>query len=60
LQLTPGRTVKLVEMAPFDGPVTLELGGALNGDATQVLGRQLAEQLFILPEERVQVDPARQ
>jgi DtxR family Mn-dependent transcriptional regulator len=49
LELTPGRTVTLVELAPFDGPVTLELAGVRNGDATQVLGRQLAEQLFILP-----------
>jgi len=54
LKLTPGRTVTLVDLAPFDGPVTLELAGdhdPRNGAATQVLGRQLAEQLFILPED---------
>ncbi len=54
LELTPGRTVKLVELAPFDGPVTLELVAqphAHNGGAsTQVLGRRLAEQLFVVPQ----------
>lgn len=57
LKLTPGRSVKLVDLAPFNGPVTLELTNLTNGDAhsengaggphTQVLGSELAEQLFV-------------
>jgi DtxR family Mn-dependent transcriptional regulator len=54
LSLTPGQTVRLVEAAPFKGPVTVELIsdiGYQNGDAKQVVGCELAEQLFILPHE---------
>lgn len=51
LHLTPGRTVQLVDLAPFKGPVTLELIGVTNGadigPRTQILGSELAEQLFI-------------
>lgn len=53
LMLTPGQTVKLVDVAPFKGPVTLELifaNGQQNGGTTQILGCELAEQLYILPE----------
>jgi DtxR family Mn-dependent transcriptional regulator len=53
LKLTPGQTVKLIEIAPFKGPVTLELlseNGQRNGAATQVVGCELAEQLYILPD----------
>ena len=54
LSLTPGQTVKLVDAAPFRGPVTVELlslNGRQNGEATQVVGYELAEQLFILPQD---------
>jgi DtxR family Mn-dependent transcriptional regulator len=54
LSLTPGQIVKLVEAAPFKGPVTLELlgiNGFQNGHATQIVGCELAEQLFILPQQ---------
>jgi DtxR family transcriptional regulator, Mn-dependent transcriptional regulator len=51
LKLMPGREVRLVEMAPFNGPVTLELLNLTNGDAqfnpTQILGSELADQLFV-------------
>lgn len=52
LNLTPGQNLKLVDAAPFRGPVTLKLlseNGQQNGAATQVVGCELAEQLFILP-----------
>lgn len=64
LSLEPGQTLRMVEVGPFRGPVTMELlanpaqmngagpnGHAQNGDApnTQILGHELAEQLFILP-----------
>ena len=60
LSLTPGQTVRLVEAAPFKGPVTVELvsrNGYQNGDATQVVGCELAEQLFILPAELRDSEP---
>jgi DtxR family Mn-dependent transcriptional regulator len=51
LKLTPGRALKLVDLAPFNGPVTLELINLTNGDSggphTQILGSELAEQLYI-------------
>lgn len=51
LKLMPGREVRLVEMAPFNGPVTLELLNLTNGDVqfnpTQILGSELADQLFV-------------
>ncbi len=53
LTLVPGRTLKLVERAPFNGPVTLEL---LNGvpsediePTIQILGSEMADQLFVAP-----------
>jgi DtxR family Mn-dependent transcriptional regulator len=54
LKLTPGRKLRLVDVAPFNGPVTLELlnltNGATNHQPTQILGSELAEQLFVLPQ----------
>ncbi len=51
LKLMPGREVRLVELAPFNGPVTLELLNLSNGDAhansTQILGSELADTLFV-------------
>src|SRR5215207_1099906 len=47
LKLMPGREVRLVELAPFNGPVTLELLNLTNGDARtnprQILGSELAD-----------------
>lgn len=53
LRLEPGCNLRLVEQAPFNGPVTLELLNGVNGDspvATQMLGSELAAQLFIRPQ----------
>lgn len=53
LDLEPGQTLTLVEVAPFRGPVTLGVGsGYVNGNGgdhgvTQILGHELAEQLFV-------------
>jgi DtxR family Mn-dependent transcriptional regulator len=51
LKLMPGCELRLVDMAPFNGPVTLELLNLINGDAqfnpTQILGSELADQLFV-------------
>lgn len=48
LLLMPGRRVKLVDVAPFNGPVTLEM---LHDDevtkTTQILGRELADKLHV-------------
>lgn len=50
LDLVPGRTLKLVEKAPFSGPVTVQV---FNGDpvagATKIVGSELADQLFVRP-----------
>lgn len=50
LDLIPGRSVRLIEKAPFSGPVTLEV---FTGDqiesVTKILGSELADQLFCLP-----------
>ncbi len=58
LKLEPGCTVRLVDAAPFNGPVTLELHKE-NGDSshalTQMLGSELAGQLFVVVEETVTV-----
>ncbi|MCC6170311.1 MAG: metal-dependent transcriptional regulator [Caldilineaceae bacterium] len=58
LKLTPGRAVKLVDLAPFNGPVTLELLHLTNGDSsgprTQILGSELAEQLYVNVEVNVE------
>ncbi len=53
LNLEPGCVVRLVETAPFNGPVTLELRIGDNGQSqsqTQMLGSELAAQLFVLVE----------
>ncbi len=53
LRLEPGRALRLVEQAPFNGPVTLELLNGAQGEtpmATQMLGSELAAQLFICPQ----------
>jgi DtxR family Mn-dependent transcriptional regulator len=63
LHLEPGCTVRLVDVGPFRGPVTMEV--VRNGDApsngkgasghgasdaaTHILGHDLADQLFVLP-----------
>ncbi|HHY55010.1 MAG TPA: metal-dependent transcriptional regulator [Chloroflexi bacterium] len=56
LKLEPGRLVKLVDAAPFNGPVTLDVWYE-NGDAThtltQMLGSELAGQLFVAVEQEV-------
>jgi DtxR family Mn-dependent transcriptional regulator len=48
LMLMPGRKIKLVDIAPFNGPVTLEM---LHDDevttTTQILGRELADKLYV-------------
>lgn len=41
--LRPGAQVRLVEAAPFDGPVTAEVGGT-----RQALGRRVAQQVFVV------------
>jgi hypothetical protein len=57
LKLEPGCTVRLVDAAPFNGPVTLNLQQAPNGEAphalTQMLGSELASQLFIIVDQEV-------
>lgn len=56
LKLEPGRALRLVDHAPFNGPVTLELLNGANGAnggsllATQMLGSELAAQLFVHPQ----------
>jgi DtxR family Mn-dependent transcriptional regulator len=48
LKLMPGCRLRLLDVAPFNGPVTLEV--VENGDhhkATQILGRELADKLFV-------------
>lgn len=48
LDLIPGRKVKLVEKAPFSGPVTLEvLNGEHHSGHTKIVGSELADQLFV-------------
>lgn len=53
LSLVPGRTLRLVERAPFNGPVTLELINGVPADTTepirQILGVELADQLYVVP-----------
>lgn len=69
LDLEPGQAVRLVDIGPFRGPVTLEVLGRPSGNgkpehaggangasapaaqapATQILGHELAEQLYVLP-----------
>lgn len=52
LSLVPGQKVRLIERAPFNGPVTLALGPASNGSnsqewQTQILGNELADRLYV-------------
>ena len=49
LNLEPGRTIRLIDVAPFNGPVTLEVMNGHNGAGatTQILGHELAAQLFV-------------
>lgn len=53
LSLVPGRTLRLVERAPFNGPVTLELINGVPTDSPepvrQILGVELADQLYVVP-----------
>ncbi|MCS6828229.1 MAG: metal-dependent transcriptional regulator [Caldilinea sp.] len=64
LKLEPGRIVKFIEAAPFNGPVTIEVC-EMNGDeerVRQVLGSELAAQLFVViepPAEPVQWEAVR-
>jgi DtxR family Mn-dependent transcriptional regulator len=44
LGLTPGAEVRVMAVAPFLGPLTIEVGGA-----TQVIGRNLAELILVAP-----------
>jgi DtxR family Mn-dependent transcriptional regulator len=48
LMLMPGRKLKLIEAAPFNGPVTLEI---IQEDSApisrQILGKELADKLFV-------------
>lgn len=57
LKLEPGCKVRLVDAAPFNGPVTLALwrdnGNNSTQTLTQMLGSELARQLFIAVEEEV-------
>ena len=48
LDLMPGCTIKLVDRAPFSGPVTLEVSQNGHPSSTKILGNELAEQLFVL------------
>lgn len=53
LKLEPGCNVRLVDVAPFNGPVTLETrprDAAPSQLSTQMLGSELAAQLFVVVE----------
>jgi DtxR family Mn-dependent transcriptional regulator len=48
LHLIPGHTLKLLAMAPFNGPVTLAvINKETHTETTQILGSELAEKLFV-------------
>jgi len=48
LNLVPGHAIKLIDMAPFNGPVTLEVRNDDPTSAvTQILGNELAEKLYL-------------
>lgn len=52
LHLEPGCALRLVELAPFNGPVTLELINGARSEAPvaiQMLGSELAAKLFVHP-----------
>jgi DtxR family Mn-dependent transcriptional regulator len=63
LALEPGCTLRLVDVAPFGGPVTLEILAGIDDQgvptaATKILGNELAAQLFVRlqgAEQRVEV-----
>lgn|SRR5690606_38012594 len=44
LALMPGSTVEIVEIAPFDGPVTIR-----HRSKKQVIGRRVADSVFVIP-----------
>lgn len=49
LALMPGCKLKLVNAAPFNGPVTLEASDdTMQTATTQILGKELADKLFVL------------
>lgn len=47
LGLKPGCAVRVIERAPFGGPITLQIG-----DSRRVIGPALAERLFVRPRRR--------
>jgi DtxR family Mn-dependent transcriptional regulator len=48
LDLMPGRRLRLVNVAPFNGPVTLEIVNEEETTVTtQILGHELADKLFV-------------
>lgn len=47
LDLTPGQRVQLVDVAPFNGPVSLSVLTPSNGSQQQILGHELAGLLFV-------------
>jgi len=48
LGIRPGAMLRILERAPFDGPITLGVGPS-GGGVTRVIGPQLAEQVFVEP-----------
>jgi DtxR family Mn-dependent transcriptional regulator len=49
LALMPGRKLRLLDVAPFNGPVTLEMINEEDrAHATQILGKELADKLFVV------------
>ena len=48
LRLMPGCQLRVLDVAPFNGPVTLEIREVdADSTATQILGRELADKLFV-------------
>jgi len=48
LGIRPGALVRILERAPFDGPITLGIGRS-GASITRVIGPALAEQVFVEP-----------
>jgi DtxR family Mn-dependent transcriptional regulator len=48
LGIRPGALVRILERAPFDGPITLGVGRS-GASITRVIGPALAEQVFVEP-----------
>ena len=44
LELTPGATVKVLEKAPYDGTLTIEVN-----NATRAIGREAASLIMVKP-----------